>query len=258
MPRLAANLSTMFTELPFRDRFAAAADQGFSAVEFMFPYELSIEDAVSAAADRHLEVVLFNTPAGDWAAGERGLAALPDRICEFRDGVELAVEYARALSCPRLHVMAGKTPADDPTIRRTLVENVSYAADTAASYGIDILLEPINTRVDIPGYYYSTSEAAIGVIKEVDRANVRLQYDIYHMQIMEGDIARRIEELLPLIGHIQLADNPGRQEPGTGEIAYSWLLKHIDDLGYKGYVGCEYKPAAETVAGLAWARPYLT
>lgn len=242
----------MFTEVPFEDRFAAAADAGFTAVEFLFPYDYPAETLKALAGDR-LEVALFNTPAGNWAGGERGLGALPGRSEEFRNGVRLALDYARTLGNRRLHVMAGLVLDDNGGItRRTLVENVRFAADLAAEQGIDILLEPINTRVDMPGYFYATSAAAMSVISAVDRPNVKLQYDCYHMQIMEGDLARTIERLLPHIGHVQIAANPGRGEPDTGEIDYPWLLKRLDDLGYRGFVGCEYRPVGETVAGLGW------
>ena len=257
MVKLAANLSMMFTEIPFAERFAAAGKAGFDAVEFLFPYELSEQEVAAAARDAGVETVIFNFPAGDWAGGERGLGALAGRTEEFRAGVPRALSYARALGCPRLHLMAGKPTGDHDTARRTLVENIRYAADVVSADGIDILLEPINTRVDIPGYFYDTTQAAMAVIEEVGRSNVKLQYDIYHMQIMEGDLARSIERLLPAIGHVQLADNPGRGEPGTGEINYGWLLARLDALGYEGSVGCEYKPTNGTLAGLAWARPYL-
>jgi hydroxypyruvate isomerase len=255
--KLAANLSMLFNELPFIDRFAAAADAGFKAVEFLFPYDWPPEVLAERLAGR-LEVALFNMPAGDWAAGERGLGALPDRIDEFRAGAHTALDYARALGCKRLHLMAGLTSGSDlAAARRTLIENVRYAADLAAGDGIQVLLEPINSRVDMPGYFYSTSAAGLSVIAEAERDNVKLQYDIYHMQIMEGDLARSIERLLPDIGHIQLADNPGRGEPGTGEINYPWLLARLDALGYGGFVGCEYRPAQGTLQGLGWAAPYL-
>ncbi|WP_097093458.1 2-oxo-tetronate isomerase [Novosphingobium sp. Chol11] len=256
MVKLAANLSMMFQDLPFLDRFDAAEATGFYGVEFMFPYDHDPADVAARAQKCGLEVVLFNLPAGDWAGGERGIAALPDRVEEFRAGVAKGLNYARTLGCPRLHLMAGKAPAS-AEFRAALVSNIGYAADLAAADGIEILIEPINTRVDIPGYFYSTTEEALSVMDEAARSNVRLQYDIYHMQIMEGDLARTIERLLPRIGHMQLADNPGRAEPGSGEINYPWLLSHIDALGYDGWIGCEYRPAGDTKAGLGWARDYL-
>ena len=256
MVRLAANLSTMFPHLPFLERFDAAADAGFKGVEFLFPYELPATTIAERADRRGLDIVLFNLPAGDWDAGERGIAAMSDRVADFRASVALALEYARVLRCPRLHLMAGKVRADEEA-RAMLVKNITYAADAAARDGIDILVEPINTRVDMPGYFYATSAKALSVMDEVARPNVRLQYDIYHMQIMEGDLARTIARLLPRIGHMQLADNPGRAEPGSGEINYPWLLRHIDRLGYSGWIGCEYRPASDTRAGLTWAESFL-
>jgi hydroxypyruvate isomerase len=256
MVKLAANLSMMFQDLQFLDRFDAAKAAGFSGVEFLFPYDHDLADVASRARKCGLEVVLFNLPAGDWAGGERGIGALPDRVEEFRAGVAKGLDYARALGCPRLHLMAGKAPAS-AECRSTLVANIVHAAELAAADGVEILIEPINTRVDIPGYFYGTTDEALSVMDEAARDNVRLQYDIYHMQIMEGDLARTIERLLPRIGHMQLADNPGRAEPGSGEINYSWLLNHIDTLGYDGWIGCEYRPAADTTSGLRWARDYL-
>jgi hydroxypyruvate isomerase len=256
--KLAANLSMMFTELPFLERFPAAAHAGFKAIEFMFPYETPAQDVADLLERHNLALALFNMPAGDWSAGERGIGALPDRVDEFRRNAETALDYARILGCKRLHLMAGKSPPDsNAACRETLIGNVRFAADLVGADAIDILLEPINTRVDIPGYFYDRTETAIDIITAADRKNVKLQYDIYHMQIMEGDLARSIERLLPIIGHLQLADNPGRGEPGTGEINYPWLLSRIDMLGYDGYIGCEYRPAGETMQGLGWAQPYL-
>jgi hydroxypyruvate isomerase len=257
MVKLAANLSTMFQHLPFLDRFDAAAQAGFAGVEFMFPYDYEASIVAERAERCGLQIVLFNSPAGDWASGERGLAALPDRMGEFRAGVGKALDYALVLRCPRLHLMAGKAPAD-AAHRATLIDNIRHAAELAAAQDIDILIEPVNTRIDIPGYFYGTTAEALSVIDEAARPNVCLQYDIYHMQIMEGDLARTIEHLLQRIGHMQLADNPGRAEPGSGEINYPWLLGRIDALGYDGWIGCEYRPSGDTAAGLAWAHDYLT
>ncbi len=259
MPKLAANLTMMFTDLPFLDRFAAAAAAGFRGVECLAPYEApggAIRERLDAAG---LELVLFNMAIGDWAAGDRGLGADPARVGEFRLSLAQGLDYARATGCRRLHLMAGKIPAraSRAAWTRTFVRNARRAADTVAQDGIDLMFEPINTRVDIPGYFYGTTEAALELIDKVDRPNVKLQYDIYHMQIMEGDLARSIERLLPRIGHIQIADNPGRGEPGTGEINYAWLLPRLDALGYAGWVGCEYRPVGDTSAGLGWAKPYL-
>lgn len=259
MIRLAANLSMMFNDLPFLDRFDAAAAAGFKAVECVAPYA----EPPGALRERlqrlGLTFALFNLPPGDWAAGERGIGADPARRDEFRRSVDLALEYAHATGCKTLHLMAGRFPAggDRAAWTETLVENLRFTADAVTPEGVTVVVEPINTRVDIPGYFYDTSAAAIAVMDAVDRPNVKLLYDIYHMQIMEGDLARTIERLLPRIGHIQLADNPGRNEPGSGEINYPWLLALVDRLGYPGWIGCEYRPAADTLAGLGWAEPYL-
>lgn len=258
MVKLAANLSMLFTEIPFLDRFAAAAQAGFKAVEFLFPYDHDARVVAERARDTGVEVVLFNVPAGDWAAGDRGLAALPARQDECRAAIAKALEYADAIGTRRLHLMAGRVAGlDAQEARETFIRNIANAADACASRGIDVMLEPLNTRVDVPGYFYSSTDEALTIIAEVGRANVKLQYDIYHMQIMEGDLARTIERILPVIGHIQLADNPGRNEPGTGEINYPWLLGKLDELGYAGWIGCEYRPATDTATGLAWTRPYL-
>lgn len=259
MIRLAANLTMMFKELPFLDRIDAAADAGFAGIEFISPFEEHAEVVAARVRARGLQVALFNFPTGNWSLGERGIGALPDRVQEFRAGVDRALEYAAALACPRLHLMAGKIPAtiDRSPYELTFLQNVAYAAESCAREGIDVLLEPINTRVDIPSYFLDSTAAACAIIDKVSAPNVRLQYDIYHMQIMEGDLARSIERLLPRIGHMQLADNPGRGEPGTGEINYPWLLSRIDALGYAGWLGCEYAPQGDTLAGLGWAAAYL-
>jgi hydroxypyruvate isomerase len=258
MVTLAANLSMLFTDLPFLDRFTAAAEAGFEAVEFLFPYAETREDVAAALERNKLKVALFNFPAGDWDGGERGIGALPDRVAEFRGNVALALSYAQHLNCKRLHLLAGVTTKyDQAECRKTFVSNIQYAADAVAGSGINILLEPINTKVDMPGYFYDTSAKAMAIIADVGRPNVKLQYDIYHMQIMEGDLARTMKALLPSIGHMQLADNPGRGEPGSGEINYPWLLRYVDEIGYAGFVGCEYKPVTNTKAGLGWAAPYL-
>jgi hydroxypyruvate isomerase len=250
----------MFTELAFLERFDAAAQSGFRGVEYLFPYDVAATE-IRARLDRNgLTQVLFNLPAGDWARGERGIAGLPDRTDEFRRGVESALGYARVTGCRKLHAMPGKVPpgVDRERCLATFADNLIFAADAVAADGIDILIEPINTRVDIPGYLLDRTELALALLARADRPNIRLQFDIYHMQIMEGDLARSIERLLPRIGHMQLADNPGRNEPGTGEIHYEWLLQRIDDLGYAGWIGCEYKPRGPTVAGLSWAERFLS
>jgi len=253
MPRFAANLSMLFTEVPFLDRFERAARTGFEAVEFLFPYEFPAEE-IRARIDKHqLQIVLHNLPAGDWAAGERGIACDPARILEFRAGVAQAITYAQALGVPQLNCLAGKAPAggDVAVLRRTLVENLRFAATELRAAGLRLLIEPINP-FDIPGFYLTRTETALGILDEVDASNAFVQYDIYHAQRTEGEIAATLQKHLPRIGHVQLADNPGRNEPGTGEINYRYLFRHLDKIGYTGWVGCEYKPAGRTEDGLGW------
>jgi hydroxypyruvate isomerase len=259
MPKLAANLSTLFTDLPFLDRIGAAARAGFRAVECQHPYAEKPESIAARLRGEGLEWVLFNSPAGNSAAGERGIACLPGRLPEFVEGIHRVLEYAMAGGCRRVHVMAGLPPAgaDRGRCIDQYVESLRVAADLLATAGVTALIEPINTRVDVPGYLLDSTRLALDVIRRCDRPNVKLQYDVYHMQIMEGDLARSIERLLPWIGHIQIADNPGRHEPGSGEIAFDYLLGRIDALGFDGWVGCEYLPAGGTAAGLGWARRYL-
>ena len=259
MPRFAANLSMLFTELPFLERFGAAAAAGFEGVEWQFAYDVPAQRVREELTRYSLEPVVFNLPAGDWAAGDRGIAGVPDRIEEFRRDVPRALEFAMTVGCRKLHVMAGK---EVPGVSRerqlqVFVDNLRHASDVVAGAGVELLIEPINRSVDIPGYLVAGSVEGMEVVGLVARANVRLQYDIYHMQITEGDLARTLERLLPSIGHIQLADNPGRHEPGTGEIAFDWLLERIDALGYTGWIGCEYRPLRRTIDGLSWARRYL-
>jgi hydroxypyruvate isomerase len=258
MPRLAANLTMLFGEVDFLERFEAAAAAGFSAVEYLFPYAYEPQALKAKLRDHGLEQVLHNLPAGNWASGERGIACLPDRVDEFKSGVAQAIKYATALDCERVNCLAGILPpaVDAADARDTLVRNLRYAATLLESAGITLLIEPINTR-DIPGFFLSGTDQALEIIDAVGSDNLQLQYDIYHMEIMEGAVAATIERLLPRIGHIQLADVPGRHEPGTGDIDFNELLPHIDRLGYDGWIGCEYVPAAGTVAGLAWAAPYL-
>ena len=256
MPKLAANLSTLFPEVPFLERFAAAARAGFRYVEYQFPYEWNAAEVARRARDAGLQVVLHNLPAGDFARGERGIACLPGRAHEFREGVERAIEYARAASCPRLNCIAGLAPQDAAHFTQ-LVENVRYAALRLGEVGMQLLIEPINTRT-VPGFFLTGSRQAIDVLNAAGEGNAFLQYDIFHMQIMEGDLAQTIERLLPRIGHMQLADVPGRHEPGTGEINFEFLLAHIDALGYAGWMGCEYNPRGDTAEGLKWARAYLS
>ncbi len=258
MPRFAANLTMLFNEVDFLDRFAAAAGAGFRAVEYLFPYGYDKDELAEKLAEHGLSQVLHNLPAGDWAAGDRGLACLPGRVGEFQDGVGRAIDYARALGCPRVNCLAGIAPADADRdeLRRTFVDNLRFAARELEQAGIVLLIEPINTR-DIPGFYLNRSDQALTLIAEVGSANLKLQYDVYHMQIMEGDLAPTIERHLATIGHMQIADTPGRHEPGTGEINYGFLFDFIDASGYGGWIGCEYKPRTTTSDGLGWLAPYL-
>jgi hydroxypyruvate isomerase len=253
MPRFAANLSLLFNELGFLDRFAAARSAGFDGVEFLFPYAFEAEQIAGRLQRYGLELVLHNFPAGDWNAGERGFACDPRRIGEFQDSVELALEYAQELGVKRLHCLAGKLPPNVPRERAhaTFVENLRFAAAALAPHDIQLLIEPINDR-DIPGYFLTHSAQAFDVIRDAGAPNLFLQYDIYHMQRMEGDLAHTLRERLPLIRHIQIADVPGRHEPGTGEINFPFLFRLLDELGYDGWVGCEYIPLGDTVEGLAW------
>ena len=257
MPRFAANLSMLFTEVPFLDRFERAARAGFTEVEFLFPYAHSIAELKAVLAANKLKVVLHNMPAGDWDAGDRGMACDPQRVAEFRDGVVLGIEYASGLGSPNLHCMAGKAPAGvaDSVLRETFVANLRYAAAEAKKVGLKLLIEPIN-HYDIPGYFINRSAQALDLIADVEKDgktdNLYLQYDIYHMQRMEGELAATMAKHIARIAHIQLADNPGRNEPGTGEINYPFLFAHLDRIGYRGAIGCEYKPAGNTEAGLGW------
>ncbi len=253
MPKFAANLSMLFTEVDFLDRFQAAAEAGFKGVEYLFPYDFEAAEIKRRLDDNGLTQVLFNLPAGDWAAGERGIACHPDRIAEFREGVERAIAYARVLGNTQVNCLAGIKPegVSDAEARQTLVENLRYAADKLADAGILLIAEPINTR-DIPGFFLNRTEQALQVFDEVASDNLKLQYDIYHMQIMEGDLAPTIETHFDRIAHVQIADNPGRHEPGTGEINYPFLFAHLDRLGYQGWIGAEYKPAGRTQEGLGW------
>ncbi|MBS1217606.1 MAG: hydroxypyruvate isomerase [Proteobacteria bacterium] len=258
MPKFCANLTMLFNEVAFMDRFAAAAKAGFKGVEYLFPYDYDKKDLVAALAGNGLAQVLHNLPAGNWTQGERGIACHPQRVAEFRDGVDRAIDYATALGCEQVNCLAGiRLPHLDPLeARETLIRNLQFAAPRLQAAGIRLLIEPINTR-DIPGFFLNQSQQALDIIRAVGSDNLFLQYDIYHMQIMEGDLARTIEANLALIPHMQLADNPGRNEPGTGEINYPFLFRHIDRIGYRGWIGCEYKPATTTEAGLGWVRPWL-
>ncbi|GAB4090892.1 hydroxypyruvate isomerase family protein [Hydrogenophaga soli] len=261
MPQFAANLTLLYTELPFLDRFAAAAADGFRAVECLFPYEHPPE-AIAARLQAHgLTQALFNLPPGDWAAGERGMACHPGREAEFAASVQTALRYALATGCQRLHAMAGLAPAgvDADTRQRTYVANLKAAARVLAPHGITLLIEPINTR-DMPGYFLNRQQQAHDTVAAVGEPNVRVQMDFYHCQIMEGDLTRRLEQHLPGVGHIQIASVPDRHEPDAGEVAYAHLFARLDALGYRGFVGCEYRPRASgpggTSAGLGWFAPW--
>jgi hydroxypyruvate isomerase len=257
MPRLAANLSMMFNEVPFLDRFDAAARAGFQAVEFLFPYEHEAAELKRRLDANGLQLVLFNMPPGDWAGGERGLASLPGRVAEFRANVGKALDYAAALDCKLVHCMAGIPPAGtSPTTAAALfASNVAWAAERAHAAGVRLALEPINHR-DMPGYHLNTMQQGADIVAALGVERVGLQFDLYHCQITEGDITKRIEKHLPVIAHMQLADVPDRHEPGTGEIGWDYVLPKIDALGYQGWIGCEYRPAGDTVAGLAWRARY--
>jgi len=255
MPKLAANLSTLFTELDFLERFAAARAAGFRYVEYQFPYAAPADDLARRARDAGVQVVLHNLPAGDASKGERGLACLPGREAHFREGVERAIAYAKAVGCPRLNCLAGLAPADARHFD-TLAANVRYAARRLGEVGIQLVLEPINTR-SVPGFFLTGSRQAIDVLNAAGEGNAFLQYDVFHMQIMEGDLAATLERLLARIAHVQIADVPDRHEPGSGEINFDFLLAHLDRIGYAGWVGCEYNPRGDTLKGLTWAKPYL-
>jgi hydroxypyruvate isomerase len=253
MPKFAANLSLMFPEVPFLDRFEAAAKAGFKAVEFQFPYAFEVQDIKRRLDDHALTALLHNFPAGDWAAGERGLACLPSRVDDFRAGVAKAIHYANTLGVERLNCLSGIAPSNEEAslVWSTLTANLRYAADEAAKAGIRVLVEACN-RYDIPGFLLNTSSAAIRALDDAGAHNLWFQYDVYHMQRSEGELAATIERLLPRIGHVQIADNPGRHQPGTGEINFPFLFDTLDRLGYDGWVAGEYNPAGATVDGLGW------
>jgi len=253
MPKFAANLTMLFNEVPFLDRFEAAAKNGFEAVEFLFPYAYPTQEIKARLDAHHLTLVLHNLPAGNWDSGERGIGCLPDRVDEFRAGVRQAIEVATQLGAPQLNCLAGKAPAGvgHEVLRKIFVENLRYAAAEFKKANLRLLIEPINT-FDIPGFYLNTTHQAISILDEVGADNAFVQYDIYHAQRMEGELAATMQKFLPQIGHMQLADNPARNEPGTGEINYRFLFQFIDKIGYPGWIGCEYKPATTTEAGLGW------
>ena len=257
MPKFAANLTMLFGELPFLDRFAAAKAAGFSGVEYLFPYDFEKADLREQLQRHGLTQVLHNLPAGNWADGERGIAIFPDRVDEFRDGVMRAIDYATALDCHQVNCLVGVAPPDSDVfeLNEVLLKNLRFAAAALARERIRLLIEPINT-LDIPGFFLNRTEQAVQIISDVGSDNLFIQYDIYHMQVMEGDIARTLQKHLSRIAHVQLADNPGRNEPGTGEVNWPFVFKTIDALGFRGWIGCEYRPAGDTVAGLGWYAPY--
>ncbi|MCU0931438.1 MAG: hydroxypyruvate isomerase family protein [Serpentinimonas sp.] len=261
MPRFAANLTMMYTEVPFLDRFEAAARDGFDAVEYLFPYDHPPEVIAQRLQAHGLTQALFNLPPGDWAAGDRGMACLPGREAEFAASVERALPYALATGCQRLHAMAGLVPAQADSAeaqaarRSTYVANLRLAAQRLAPHGITLVIEPINTR-DMPGYYLNYQQQAHDILAEVGEPNTGVQMDFYHCQIMEGDLTRRLERHFAGVGHIQIAGVPDRHEPDAGEVNYPALFDRLDALGYSGFVGCEYRPAGVTSAGLRWLHHY--
>ncbi|MEJ7137102.1 2-oxo-tetronate isomerase [Amphibiibacter pelophylacis] len=266
MPRFAANLSMLYNEVDFLQRFAAAASDGFTAVEYLFPYEHAPEVLAAELSVHKLQQVLFNAPPGDWAAGERGIACLPGRQAEFRDGIARALDYAAALHCPRVHVMAGLIPLDQSAqeVRQTYIANLRFAGEAAARQGVNILIEPINGR-DMPGFFLSRQDQAHVLVAEIGLDNVQVQMDLYHAQIVEGDLSMKLRQYLPTgrVGHLQIAGVPQRHEPDLGEVNFSHLFNVIDELGFDGWIGCEYRPARGTAPhatrdGLGWLQPWVT
>ncbi len=255
MPRFAANLSMMFTEVPFLDRFEAAAKAGFTAVEFLFPYEYPAKDVGARLHGNGLTQALFNLPPGDWAAGEKGFAALPDRFADLQASLRTALPYVEATGVKRLHLMAGIAERNDPMALAAFRKSVKWAAEFLAPHGLDVVIEPINSR-NVPGYFLNDFPFARDVIRELKIPNLKLQFDIYHCQIIHGDVTMRLREMMPIIGHIQIASIPSRNEPDGEELNYPFLFDELDRLGYAGFVGCEYNPRGKTTDGLAWFKPY--
>lgn len=258
MPKFCANLTMLFNEVDFLERFEKAAASGFKGVEYLFPYGWEKDRLAEKLQRFGLTQVLHNLPAGDWEKGERGIACIPGREQEFQDGVEKAIEYAKALGCAQLNCLVGIKPAHEPPekVRETLVRNLRFAAKALGKESIRLLVEPLNSQ-DVPGFYLVHTKEALDLMEEVAHPNLFLQYDVYHMQVMEGNLTRTISSNIQKIAHIQIADNPGRNEPGTGEINFTYLFNVIDSAGYQGWIGCEYKPARTTQEGLGWLRPYL-
>ena len=251
MPKFAANLSMMFTEWEFLDRFGAAADAGFRAVEYLFPYAFE-PDAIAARLESHgLTQALFNLPPGNWEAGDRGLAALPERAADFRASVATALRYAKATGVKRLHVMSGNADSNDPKARSAYEDSLRYAVDEIGAKGLDVVIEPINRR-DMPAFFLNDFNYAAELIGRLGLPRLKLQYDIYHRQILHGDVVKSLEALMPIIGHVQIASVPMRHEPGTGELNDDFVFRRLDELGYAGFVGCEYRPAGKTLDGLTW------
>lgn len=255
MPRFAANLSMMFNEKPFLERFDAAARAGFKAVEFLFPYEHPAAEIRRRLDANGLTQVLFNMPPGDWGKGERGIAGLPGRQAEFREGVKKALEYADALGCKLVHCMAGIPPKDVSWVTAGAVyaANLAWAAEQAHAAGVKVVIEPINHR-DMPGYLLHRQSQGAALVEAIGQDRLGLQFDVYHVQVTEGDITKRMELHMPVIAHMQIADVPGRNEPGTGEIGWEYVFRRMDELGYRGWIGCEYRPLGETDAGLGWLK----
>ncbi|MBB3236624.1 2-oxo-tetronate isomerase [Phyllobacterium endophyticum] len=255
MPVFAANLSMMFNEWPFLDRFAAAADAGFAAVEYLFPYEVTPESISERLRRNNLQQALFNLPPGDWAAGERGIAALPGRFDDLKSDVERALDYASATGVKRMHLMAGIADPHDDVAASCYRRSVTYTAGRLAEAGIDLMLEPINAR-NMPGYFLDDFGTAERLIANLGFANLKLQFDIYHRQIMHGDVTMALRRLMPVTGHVQIASVPSRHEPDGEELNFPFILQEIDRLGYDGFVGCEYIPRTGTLDGLSWFEPF--
>jgi hydroxypyruvate isomerase len=257
MPKIGANIGFLFPELPFLERFEAAAKAGFTGVEFASPYEYSASELRSRLQDNGLQLVLINSPAGNRAAGERGFACLPGREGTFRDGLQQALDYVVSLDCKLIHVMAGVPPADLPyeTALALYAANLAWAADLGLKAGVKLVIEPLNPR-DAPGYLLRTQEQGAAIVNAIGRDRIGLQFDIYHCQTAQGDVTTRLAKLMPVVGHMQFADVPGRHEPGTGEIGWEFVFRRIDELGYTGWICAEYAPQGGTVEGLAWRRRY--
>ncbi|SHJ75754.1 hydroxypyruvate isomerase [Bradyrhizobium lablabi] len=255
MPRFAANLTMMFNEVPFLDRFEAAAKAGFTAVEFLFPYDFPADAIGERLRGNGLTQALFNLPPGNWEAGEKGFAALPDRFGDLQDSVRTALPYAQATGVKRLHLMAGIADRRDPQAEAAFTRSVVWTAEFLMAHGLDVVIEPINPR-NVPGYFLNDFNFARDLIVELEIPNLKLQFDIYHCQIIHGDVTMRLREMMPIIGHIQIASIPSRHEPDGEELNYPFLFKELDRLGYGGFVGCEYNPRGKTTDGLAWFKPY--